>query len=175
MSAVAGASLGNVVVGLYGLWHNRPGDRSRDVPVSRLSTQGVSLLRIDQQLASAEHQHWLILGIGDPSQLAWPHQRDLRTCDRQTISKRGCGKQPDAGNNFGILFQTHPLVGHVRKEIGPIASPDVIHWAPGLPKTRSGKIMRRILASISNNADVGDVMTLANPDIVESIKKQVQS
>jgi acetyl-CoA synthetase len=43
------------------------------------------------------------------------------------------------------------LVAHVRKEIGPIASPDVIHWAPGLPKTRSGKIMRRILRKIAEN------------------------
>ena len=43
-----------------------------------------------------------------------------------------------------------------------------------MPKTRSGKIMRRILASISNDKDVGDVMTLANPDVVETIKNQVQ-
>jgi acetyl-CoA synthetase len=43
-----------------------------------------------------------------------------------------------------------------------------------MPKTRSGKIMRRILSSISNETDVGDVMTLANPDVVETIRKQVQ-
>ena len=43
------------------------------------------------------------------------------------------------------------LVTHVRKEIGPIASPDIIQWAPGLPKTRSGKIMRRILRKVAAN------------------------
>jgi hypothetical protein len=53
---------------------------------------------------------------------------------------------------------------HVRKEIGPIASPDVIQWAPGLPKTRSGKIMRRILRKIAEDdfAQLGDTSTLAD-------------
>jgi acetyl-CoA synthetase len=57
------------------------------------------------------------------------------------------------------------LVKHVRKEIGPIATPDVIQWAPGLPKTRSGKIMRRILRKIAENEPdkVGDTSTLADP------------
>src|SRR5947199_1957134 len=57
------------------------------------------------------------------------------------------------------------LVGWVRKEIGPIASPDVIQWAPGLPKTRSGKIMRRILRKIAANEtdSLGDTSTLADP------------
>jgi len=60
------------------------------------------------------------------------------------------------------------LVSHVRKEIGPIASPDVIHWAPGLPKTRSGKIMRRILRKIAENQldQLGDTTTLADPAVV---------
>ncbi len=60
---------------------------------------------------------------------------------------------------------------HVRKEIGPIATPDVIHWAPGLPKTRSGKIMRRILRKIAANEfdQVGDISTLADPSVVENI------
>jgi len=60
---------------------------------------------------------------------------------------------------------------HVRKEIGPIATPDVIQWAPGLPKTRSGKIMRRILRKIAANdfADFGDISTLADPSVVESL------
>ncbi len=63
------------------------------------------------------------------------------------------------------------LVKHVRKEIGPIASPDVIHWAPGLPKTRSGKIMRRILRKIAENQpdQVGDTSTLADPSVVEDL------
>jgi acetyl-CoA synthetase len=63
------------------------------------------------------------------------------------------------------------LRGHVRTEIGPIATPDVIHWAPGLPKTRSGKIMRRILRKIAaNEADqIGDTSTLADPVVVEHL------
>jgi acetyl-CoA synthetase len=63
------------------------------------------------------------------------------------------------------------LVQHVRKEIGPIASPDVIQWAPGLPKTRSGKIMRRILKKIAANdvSDLGDTSTLADPTVVHNL------
>ena len=59
----------------------------------------------------------------------------------------------------------------VRKEIGPIAKPDLLQWAPGLPKTRSGKIMRRILRKIAeNDADnLGDISTLADPSVVESL------
>ncbi len=59
----------------------------------------------------------------------------------------------------------------VRTEIGPIASPDVIQWAPGLPKTRSGKIMRRILRKIAENdfGALGDTSTLADPSVVEDL------
>jgi len=59
----------------------------------------------------------------------------------------------------------------VRKEIGPIASPDLIQWAPGLPKTRSGKIMRRILRKIAENdyGALGDTSTLADPSVVEEL------
>ena len=59
----------------------------------------------------------------------------------------------------------------VRKEIGPIASPDVIQWAPGLPKTRSGKIMRRILRKIAENdfGSLGDTSTLADPSVVDDL------
>ena len=59
----------------------------------------------------------------------------------------------------------------VRKEIGPIATPDLIQWAPGLPKTRSGKIMRRILRKIAENdySSLGDTSTLADPSVVESL------
>ena len=64
------------------------------------------------------------------------------------------------------------LTAFVRKEIGPIATPDVIHWAPALPKTRSGKIMRRILRKIAaNEADqLGDISTLADPSVVDQLK-----
>src|SRR5437763_7309670 len=63
------------------------------------------------------------------------------------------------------------LVAWVRKEIGPIASPDVIQWAPGLPKTRSGKIMRRILRKIAANEyeQLGDISTLADPAVVNDL------
>ena len=63
------------------------------------------------------------------------------------------------------------LVQHVRKEIGPIASPDIIQWAPGLPKTRSGKIMRRILRKIACNEldNLGDTSTLADPSVVDEL------
>ncbi|UPH72471.1 acetate--CoA ligase [Abyssibius alkaniclasticus] len=63
------------------------------------------------------------------------------------------------------------LVLWVRKEIGPIASPDLIQWAPGLPKTRSGKIMRRILRKIAENeyGSLGDTSTLADPGVVDDL------
>ncbi len=63
------------------------------------------------------------------------------------------------------------LIALVRKEIGPIASPDVIQWAPGLPKTRSGKIMRRILRKIAANEldNLGDTSTLAEPAVVNEL------
>ena len=63
------------------------------------------------------------------------------------------------------------LVAWVRKEIGPIATPDYLQWAPGLPKTRSGKIMRRILRKIAENQpdQLGDISTLADPAVVQSL------
>ena len=70
------------------------------------------------------------------------------------------------------------LVDLVRTEIGPIAKPEVIQWAPGLPKTRSGKIMRRILRKIAANEldSLGDTSTLADPAVVEDlVANRVQS
>ncbi len=63
------------------------------------------------------------------------------------------------------------LIKWVRQEIGPIAAPDVIQWAPALPKTRSGKIMRRILRKVAENrtADLGDTSTLADPAVVDEL------
>lgn len=65
------------------------------------------------------------------------------------------------------------LISWVRKEISPIATPDVIQWAPGLPKTRSGKIMRRILRKIAANEleNLGDTSTLADPAVVDDLVK----
>ena len=66
------------------------------------------------------------------------------------------------------------LIAWVRKEIGPIATPDHLQWAPGLPKTRSGKIMRRILRKIACNEldSLGDTSTLADPSVVDSLIEQ---
>ena len=66
------------------------------------------------------------------------------------------------------------LVKHVRAEIGPIAAIDHLQWAPGLPKTRSGKIMRRILRKIAENApdQLGDTSTLADPSVVDSLVRE---
>jgi acetyl-CoA synthetase len=63
------------------------------------------------------------------------------------------------------------LVALVRKEISAIANPDIIQWAPGLPKTRSGKIMRRILRKVAANEldSLGDTSTLADPAVVTDI------
>lgn len=68
------------------------------------------------------------------------------------------------------------LVAHVRKEIGPIATPDKIQWADGLPKTRSGKIMRRILKKVAAGqfTDLGDTSTLADPAVVDDLIKNKQ-
>ena len=69
------------------------------------------------------------------------------------------------------------LVQWVRKEIGPIASPDLIQFAPGLPKTRSGKIMRRILRKIAEDdyGALGDTSTLADPTVVDDLVKNRQN
>ncbi|MCS6758870.1 MAG: acetate--CoA ligase, partial [Candidatus Devosia euplotis] len=69
------------------------------------------------------------------------------------------------------------LKNWVRKEIGPIATPDLIQWAPGLPETRSGKIMRRILRKVAENdfAALGDTSTLANPSVVDDLIENRQN
>ena len=80
------------------------------------------------------------------------------------------GEQPD-----GDLERELKL--WVRKQIGPIATPDLIQFAPGLPKTRSGKIMRRILRKIAANEhnELGDTTTLADPSVVESLVENRQN
>jgi acetyl-CoA synthetase len=74
------------------------------------------------------------------------------------------GKEPSEALRKG-------LVAAVRKEIGPFAAPDVIHWAPALPKTRSGKIMRRVLRKVAAGEEdsLGDVSTLADPGVVAQL------
>ncbi len=63
----------------------------------------------------------------------------------------------------------------VRKEIGPIASPDLIQFAPGLPKTRSGKIMRRLLRDIAEGRALGDTTTLAEPAVVSELQERASA
>ena len=69
------------------------------------------------------------------------------------------------------------LIKLVRKEIGPIATPDLLQWAPALPKTRSGKIMRRILRKIAANEhdQLGDTSTLADPTVVDDLVENRQN
>jgi acetyl-CoA synthetase len=81
-----------------------------------------------------------------------------------------------AGETWGDEL-VKELTAHVRKEIGPIASPDLIQFAPGLPKTRSGKIMRRILRKIAEDefGALGDTSTLADPSVVDDLIEHRQN
>jgi acetyl-CoA synthetase len=67
------------------------------------------------------------------------------------------------------------VVAAIERDIGKIARPKAVWIVADMPKTRSGKIMRRVIAAVSNFADIGDVTTLANPEIVESIRHHVQN
>jgi acetyl-CoA synthetase len=69
---------------------------------------------------------------------------------------------------------TDRVITTLETMIGKIARPKKVHIVPDMPKTRSGKIMRRVLAAISNTLDTGDITTLANPDVVEQIRVAVQ-
>ncbi len=80
--------------------------------------------------------------------------------------------KPDSG---GAEDAAQKVSAAIEREIGKIARPKNVWVVPDMPKTRSGKIMRRVIAGISNFADVGDVSTLANPEVVDQIKDQVQS
>jgi acetyl-CoA synthetase len=89
------------------------------------------------------------------------------------------GKEPDLYIALKPGFEASDALAQkisdaICSEIGKIAKPRKVWIVPDMPKTRSGKIMRRVLGSISNRKDVGDVMTLANPEIVEHITKMVQ-
>jgi acetyl-CoA synthetase len=72
--------------------------------------------------------------------------------------------------NDGLIAE---LQNFVAQEISPIAKPDLIQWAPGLPKTRSGKIMRRILRKVAGGefGNLGDTSTLADPSVVDDLIK----
>jgi acetyl-CoA synthetase len=79
--------------------------------------------------------------------------------------------KPGVPNTAGVEKKVTEAIEH---QIGKIARPRKVHVVPDMPKTRSGKIMRRVLAAISNQMDTGDVTTLANPDVVEQIRVMVQ-
>ena len=82
-------------------------------------------------------------------------------------------RNPDSSSPFfsQLVKLKQELVKHVRGEIGSFASPDIVQWASGLPKTRSGKIMRRILRKIAINEidNLGDTSTLAEPEVVNNL------
>ena len=89
------------------------------------------------------------------------------------------GKEPDLYVSLKPGFEAsdelaQKVSARVCEDIGKIARPRKVWIVPDMPKTRSGKIMRRVLGAISNKGDVGNVMTLANPEIVDEIKKMVQ-
>ncbi len=116
------------------------------------------------RIGTAEVESALVLhaAVSEAAVVGFPH--DLKGQGIYAYVTLMTGQVP----NEGLRKQ---LVDHVRKEIGAIATPDVIQWAPGLPKTRSGKIMRRILRKIAGNEldSLGDTSTLADPAVVSDL------
>jgi acyl-coenzyme A synthetase/AMP-(fatty) acid ligase len=96
------------------------------------------------------------------------NEDDVRTLAQLAIQYQCIAAFTLPGNTS---FLKKELVDLCRQEIGPIAKPDIIQWAPGLPKTRSGKIMRRILRKIAENDinTLGDTSTLADPAVVDHL------
>jgi acetyl-CoA synthetase len=116
------------------------------------------------RLGTAEVESALVLHakVAEAAVVGYPHEI------------KGQGIYAYVTLNAGIEYTEalkDELRKHVRAVIGPIATPDVIHWAPGLPKTRSGKIMRRILRKIATNEidTLGDTSTLADPGVVDTL------
>ena len=79
------------------------------------------------------------------------------------------------GGEEGSVDMLEELRNHVSTKIGPIAKPANIVFTPELPKTRSGKIMRRLLRDVAENRELGDTTTLADPAVVEEIKERATS
>ncbi|HOO81682.1 MAG TPA: acetate--CoA ligase [Alphaproteobacteria bacterium] len=102
--------------------------------------------------------------VAESAVVGYPHE--IKGTGIYAFVTLAAGKQPSEEIKNAVI-QT------VRAEIGPIASPDIIQWAPGLPKTRSGKIMRRILRKIATHEEdhIGDTSTLADPAVVEDLIK----
>jgi acetyl-CoA synthetase len=102
--------------------------------------------------------------VAEAAVVGYPHELKGQSIYAYVTLKSGVEKSDDLKKE---------LVAHVRKLIGPIATPEKIQWADGLPKTRSGKIMRRILKRVAANdiTDLGDTSTLADPSVVDDIVK----
>ena len=115
-------------------------------------------------LGTAEIESALVAhkNVSEAAVVGYPHNIKGWGIYAYVTLKTGCEPSNDLKNE---------LINCVRKDIGPIASPDFIQWAPGLPKTRSGKIMRRILKKIAadESDQLGDVSTLADPSVVDNL------
>jgi acetyl-CoA synthetase len=100
--------------------------------------------------------------VAEAAVVGFPHDIKGQGIYAYVILKAGLDKSPELAT---------ALSNHVRKEIGPIAKPDKIQLVDALPKTRSGKIMRRILRKIAENAisELGDTTTLADPSVVDRL------
>jgi len=117
------------------------------------------------RIGTAEVESALVLhpSVAEAAVVGYPHDVKGEGIYAYVTLMVGDNRDPDE-----LLDE---LVQSVRTEIGPIAKPDVIQWAPGLPKTRSGKIMRRILRKIAANEleNLGDTSTLADPSVVDDL------
>jgi len=122
------------------------------------------------RMGTAEVESALVshAAVSEAAVVGYPH--DIKGQGIYAYVSLGIGHEPS-----GDLKKE--LVQWVRKEIGPIASPDLIQFAPGLPKTRSGKIMRRILRKIAENdfSNLGDTSTLAEPVVVDDLIENRQN
>jgi acetyl-CoA synthetase len=116
------------------------------------------------RMGTAEIESALVAheAVAEAAVVGFPH--DIKGQGIYVYVTLNHGKQPSKA-------MQDDLIAWVRKEIGPIATPDIIQWAPGLPKTRSGKIMRRILRKIATDEfdTIGDISTLADPGVVEDL------
>jgi acetyl-CoA synthetase len=100
--------------------------------------------------------------VSEAAVVGYPHDMKGQGIYAYVTLKQGCDGSDEIKKE---------LVQIVREELGAIAKPDVIQWAPGLPKTRSGKIMRRILRKVAANEldSLGDISTLADPSVVDNL------
>jgi acetyl-CoA synthetase len=120
------------------------------------------------RMGTAEVESALVAhpSVAEAAVVGYPHELKGQSIYAYVTLKSGVAKSEDLKKE---------LVAHVRKLIGPIATPEKLQWADGLPKTRSGKIMRRILKKVAANdvskESLGDISTLADPSVVEDIVK----